>query len=158
MKTLEVFRRGAVGGNVHRVGLPTDSFGSIEVVMGSLAGQKAPHTPNGILISTLDEARARWLGQRIPASSGRFVPTRLEIDYRTALQPDERRVRVRFIVLRADRTGAVLREIVQNSNTQRVIAEAVSEVELWDASMSYRLRLSDEQLAPLRSDSEGIHR
>ncbi|EHI39468.1 hypothetical protein OPAG_01786 [Rhodococcus opacus PD630] len=154
VKTLEAFRRGAVGGNIHRVGRPADSFGSIEVVTGSLHGQKTPHTPNGILISTLDEARARWLGQRIPTPSGRFVPTRLEIDYRTTLQPDDRRVRVRFIALRADRTGAVLREIVQNSNTQRVIAEAVSEVELWDASMSSRLKMSDEQLAALRRLSE----
>ncbi|WP_226955602.1 hypothetical protein [Rhodococcus opacus] len=61
---------------------------------------------------------------------------------------------MRFIALRADRTGAVLREIVQNSNTQRVIAEAVSEVELWDASMSSRLKMSDEQLAALRRLSE----
>jgi hypothetical protein len=36
---------------------------------------------------------------------------------------------------------------VQNSNTQRVIAEAVSEVELWDTGMSCRPRLNDEQLA-----------
>ncbi|GAF44352.1 hypothetical protein [Rhodococcus wratislaviensis] len=61
---------------------------------------------------------------------------------------------MRFIVLRADRTGAVLREIVQDSNTQRVIAEGVSEVELWDASMSGRLKMSDEQLAALRRLSE----
>ena len=154
VKTLEVLRRAAVGRNIHRIGQPAESFGSIEVVTDSLHGQTTPHTPNAILVSTLDEARARWLAQRIPTSSGRFIPTRLEIDYRTAIQPDDRRFRVRFIVLRADRTGAVLREIVQNSDTQRVIAEAVSEVELWDASMSGRLKMSDEQLAAVRRLSE----
>jgi acyl-CoA thioester hydrolase len=93
------------------------------------------HVYHATVLTLLDEARTSWLQNTVGVTSpDSYVVARVEIDYVDEIRIDQRRIDVRFDVIRIGRTSITVGEVVTGPAGEVTVRAVVTAV-LWDREL-----------------------
>jgi acyl-CoA thioester hydrolase len=93
------------------------------------------HVYHATVLTLLDEARTSWLQNTVGVTSpDSYVVARVEIDYVGEIRIDQRRIDVRFDVIRIGRTSITVGEVVTGPAGEVTVRAVVTAV-LWDREL-----------------------